>query len=58
LEGYIIELATEIHQAFSKSKAIFREGDRGRLLREIPLWVKVLLEEEGMLLVPSNDMVA
>jgi hypothetical protein len=58
LEGYIIEFVAENHQALSKAEAIFREGSRGRLLWEIPLWIKVLLVEEGMLHVPSVDMAA
>jgi hypothetical protein len=56
LEGYIIEFSAENHQYFSKEEAIFKEGARGRLLWEIPLWIKVLLVEEGMFLVPSANM--
>jgi hypothetical protein len=56
LEGYIIEFSTENHQSFSKAEAIFYEGARGRLLREIPLWMKILLVEEGMLPVPLVEM--
>jgi hypothetical protein len=36
LEGYIIEFVAENHQAFSKAKAIFREGARGILLQGNP----------------------
>jgi hypothetical protein len=57
LEGYIIKFSIENHQSFSKAEAVFKEGVRGRLLREIPLWLKVLLVEEGMFFVPSGDMV-
>jgi hypothetical protein len=57
LEGYIIEFSAENRQAFSKDEAIFKEGSRGRLLREIPLWLKVLLVEEGIFPIPSSDMV-
>jgi hypothetical protein len=46
----------EKHQSFLKAKAIFYEGSRGRLLREIMLWMKILLVEEGMLLVPLVEM--
>jgi hypothetical protein len=56
LEGYIIDFVAKNHQAFSKSKEIFREGSRGIVLQKIPLWIKVLLVEEGMFLVPSGDM--
>jgi hypothetical protein len=56
LEGYIIEFSIENHQYFSKAEAIFYKGARGRLLREISLWIKILLAEEGMLSVPSVEM--
>jgi hypothetical protein len=56
LEGYIIEFVVENHQVFSKAEVGSREGDRGRLLREIPLWIKVLFLEEGMFHVPLVNM--
>jgi hypothetical protein len=43
---------------FKIHEEIFKEGARGRLLWEIPLWIKVLLVEEGMFLIPSVDMEA
>jgi len=58
LESYIIEFVAEIHQAFSKSKQIFKERARGRLLRELPLWIKFLLVEEGIFSIPLVDMEA
>jgi hypothetical protein len=58
LEGYIIEFVAENHQSFSKGEEIFKEGARGRLLWEIPLWIKVLLVEEGIFSVPLANMVA
>jgi hypothetical protein len=54
LEGYIIEFSTESHQYFSKEEVVFKEGARGRLLWEIPLWIKFFLAEEGMLPVPVD----
>jgi hypothetical protein len=44
------------NQYFSKGEVIFKEGVRGVLLWEIPLWIKVLLVEEGKFHVPSGDM--
>jgi hypothetical protein len=41
---------------FRKKKQCFTKGPRGRLLRDIPLWMKVLLAEEGMLHVLSEEM--
>jgi len=51
-----IKFFLENHQYFSKVEVIFHEGARGRVLKEIPLWIKVLLAEEGLLLVHSLDM--
>jgi hypothetical protein len=48
----------ENHQYFSKEKEIFKIVAWERLLREIPLWIKVFLVEEGMLIVPSSEMEA
>jgi hypothetical protein len=58
LEGYIIEFAAENHQSFSRAEEIFKKGARGRLLREIPLWIKVFLMEEGMLIMSPTEMAA
>lgn len=57
IEGYIIEFVVENHQSFSKAEAICYEGARGRLLREVSLWMKILLVEEGMLTVPLGELV-
>jgi hypothetical protein len=56
LEGCIIEFAVENHHSLSKAEEVFYGGSRGRLLREISLWMKILLVEEGMLLVPLFEM--
>jgi hypothetical protein len=56
LEGYIIEFPTEKHQSFSYPEEIFKKDTRGRLLREIPLWIKVFLMEEGMLTMSPTEM--
>jgi hypothetical protein len=57
LEGYIIEFTTKNHQYFSWAEEIFKKDAHGRLLREILLWIKELLMEEGMLTIPSTAMV-
>jgi hypothetical protein len=56
LEGYIVEFVAENHQSFSRVEEIFKKGASDRLLREIPLWIKVFLMEEGMITIPSNEM--
>jgi len=49
LEGYIIEFAAENHQYFSCTKEDFKKYARGRLLKEISLWIKVFLMEEKIM---------
>jgi hypothetical protein len=56
LEGYIIEFAAENHQYFSREEEDFKKYTWGRLLREIPLWIKVFLMEEGMLTISPTEM--
>jgi len=46
LETYVIEFTTKGHLSFSKAKVVFRYGLRGRLLKEIRLWIKFLVEEK------------
>jgi hypothetical protein len=58
LEGYIIEFVAENHQYLSWVEEIFNKDTRGRLLREIPLWIKVLLMEERMFIMSPTEMVA
>jgi hypothetical protein len=58
LAGYIIEFAYENHQYFSRVEVYFKKDARGRILIEIPLWIKVFLMEEGMLTMSSTEMVA
>lgn len=58
IEGYIIEFVAEDHKSFSKRESIFKFGLRGRLLKDIPLWIKVLLVEEKSLSFQEDRMVA
>ena len=48
LNRYIVEFVAECYQSFSKAEAIFRSGLRGKLLKEIPLWLKALMVDEGL----------
>jgi len=52
LEISFVAFVAKNNQAFPKAEAIFREEARGTLLQEIPLWIKVLLVEEGMFPLP------
>jgi hypothetical protein len=58
LEGYIIEFVVKNHRSFSQTEAIFKKYTRGRLLREIPLWIKVFLMKEGMMTMSLTEMAA
>jgi hypothetical protein len=58
LEGYIIKFLAENHQSFSRAEEIFKKDAKGRLLREIPLWIKVFFVEEGMLIMSPTEMAA
>ena len=49
LEGYVVEFAAECYQSFSKAEAVFHAGPRGKLLKEIPLWIKALMVDEGLI---------
>ena len=49
LDEYIVEFAVECYQSFSKAEAIFHSGLRGRLLKEILLWIKALMVDEVLM---------
>ena len=44
-----MEFSVECYQSFSKAEAIFCSGLRGKLLKEIPLWIKALMVDEGLM---------
>ena len=41
---------------FSKAEDIFRSGLRGELLKEIPLWIKALMVDEGLMEFQKSEM--
>ena len=49
LEGYTVESAAECYQSFSKARAVFHSGLRGKLLKEVPLWIKALMVDKGLI---------
>lgn len=49
LEGYIVEFSAECYHPFSRAEDTFRSGLRGKLLKEIPLWIKALMVDEGLM---------
>jgi len=58
MEGYIVEFSAENYQSFSKAEAMFGFKLRGRLMMEVPLWIKMFMVEEGLLPSPKTEMVA
>ena len=56
LEGYIVEFAAECYQYFSREEGTFRSGLRGKLLKEIPLWIKALMVDEGLMVFQKARM--
>ena len=51
-----MEFAIECYQSFSKVEAIFHSGLRGKLLKEIPLWIKALMVDKGLLEFQKTSM--
>jgi len=56
VEGYVVKFATESYQSFSKVAAMFGSGLRGELIREVSMWIKMFMVEEGLLLLPTTRM--
>jgi hypothetical protein len=57
IDGYVIEFIFEKHQSLNYlAKFNFNKGSWRKLVREIPLRIKVLLVEEGMLPFTLVDM--
>ena len=56
LDGYIVEFATECYQSFLKVEVVFRSRLRGKLLKEIPLWIKALMVDEGLMEFQKSSM--
>jgi hypothetical protein len=48
-EGYIVEFSIECSEYFNNVERKFVFDPRRRLLEEIPLWVKMLFIEKGIM---------
>lgn len=44
-----MEFATECYMSFTEAEDIFKLGLRGKPLKEIPLWIKALMVDEGLM---------
>ena len=58
MDRYIVEFAAECYHSFSRAEAIFQSGLRGKLLKEIPLWIKALMVDKGLLEFQKSGMEA
>jgi hypothetical protein len=47
----------EKYQYLSKEEVVFEKGAQGKLIWEIPLWIKIFLVEEGLFPFTLVDMV-
>jgi hypothetical protein len=56
-EGYIVEFSIECSESFNSVERKFAVGPRRRLLEEIPLWIKMLFIEKGIMCMEPNRMV-
>jgi hypothetical protein len=55
-EGYIIEFTIEYNDSFSEDERKFVKGPRKRLLEEIPMWIKMLFVEKGLMHMEPDRM--
>ena len=58
LDEYIVEFAAECCQSFLRTEDIFRSRLRVKLLKEIPLWIKALMVDEGLMVFQKSEMEA
>lgn len=58
IEGYMVEFAAERYQSYSKADVVFKSGLRVKQLKEVPLWIKMLMVEEGLIPLHGVSMVA
>lgn len=49
IEGYIIKFSIEYNESFSCVEEKFNAGLINHMLKEIPLWIKMLLLEKGLM---------
>lgn len=54
----MIEFTVESYQSFSKADVVFKSGLRGIFLKEVPLWIKILMVEEGLIFFQGLSMAA
>ena len=55
LEGFITEFAVDQRKIFSKAERYFFKGYRGKYLRSLNLYIKILLHEKGTMDLVSKE---
>lgn len=58
MEGYVVKFAAESYQSFSKEEVVFSSGLREELIREVLMWIKMFMVEEGLLPLATTGMEA
>ena len=55
LEGYIIKFVVDIVKSYSDTEREFFKGPRGRFLLSLRFWIKMLICENVILNINSNE---
>jgi hypothetical protein len=56
-DRYIVEFTIEYIESFSEAERKFVDDPRKRLLEDIPMWIKMLFLEKGMMCMEPDRMV-
>ena len=54
MEGYITEIVVDHIRSYSKTEREFFQEPRGRYLKSLKLWIKMLVCEKNILRMESN----
>lgn len=57
VEGYIMEFVVEGLMSFNKAERMFSRGPCGRYINFVPMWIKMLLCEKGVMSMENDTMV-
>ena len=55
LEGFVIEFAVDQRKSFNEAERYFFKGYRGKYLKSINLYIKMLLHEKGVMDMISDE---
>ena len=54
LEGFVIEFVVDQVKSYSEDERHFFKGPRGKFLKSLSLWIKMLLCDHGILMLRSD----